>query len=103
MIEDKNIENQEQELPASNEENVQEEPQNEPKEKPIQKVISNIIDFFYEEEQPKSHTEEDENGNLIETTDEPKRSINWFKVGACSTSITLMIIGAIIMLFKKYH
>lgn len=68
-----------------------------------QKAFSKFIDFFYEEEPAKKHLEEDENGNMIEVEDAPKRSINWFKVGACSTSVTLMIIGAIIMLIKKHH
>lgn len=66
-------------------------------------AISKIADFFYEEEPAKKHLEEDENGNMIEVEDEPKRSINWFKVGACSTSVTLMLIGAIIMIIKKHH
>ncbi len=66
-------------------------------------AFAKIIDFFYEEEPAKKHLEEDENGNMIEVEDAPKRSINWFKVGAYSTSVTLMIIGAIIMLIKKHH
>ena len=69
----------------------------------IKNAISRIADFFYEEEPAKKHLEEDENGNMIEIEDEPQRSINWFKVGACSTSVTLMLIGAIIMLIKKHH
>ena len=69
----------------------------------IKNAISRIADFFYEEEPAKKHLEEDENGNMIEIEDEPKRSINWFKVGACSTSVTLMLIGAIIMIIKKHH
>ena len=66
-------------------------------------ILSKIADFFYEEEPAKKHLEEDENGNMIEVEDAPKRSINWFKVGACTTSVTLMTIGAIIMLIKKHH
>ena len=69
----------------------------------IKNAISRIADFFYEEEPAKKHLEEDENGNMVEIEDEPKKSINWFKVGACSTSITLMLIGAIIMIIKKHH
>lgn len=69
----------------------------------IKNAISKIADFFYEEEPVKKHLEEDKNGNMIEVEDEPKRSINWFKVGACSTSVTLMLIGAIIMIIKKHH
>ena len=69
----------------------------------IKNAFSKITDFFYEEEPAKKHLEEDEKGNMIEVEDEPKRSINWFKVGACSTSVTLMLIGAIIMLIKKHH
>lgn len=66
-------------------------------------AISRIADFFYEEEPAKKHLEEDENGNMIEVEEEPQKSINWFKVGACSTSVTLMLIGAIIMIIKKHH
>ena len=69
----------------------------------IRNAISRIADFFYEEEPDKKHLEEDENGNMIEIEDEPQKSINWFKVGACSTSVTLMLIGAIIMIIKKHH
>lgn len=69
----------------------------------IKNALSKIADFFYEEEPAKIHLEEDENGNMIEVKEEPKRSINWFKVGACSTSVTIMLIGAIIMLIKKHH
>lgn len=69
----------------------------------IKNAISRIADFFYEEEPGKKHLEENENGNMIEIEDEPQRSINWFKVGACSTSVTLMLIGAIIMIIKKHH
>ena len=69
----------------------------------IKNAISRIADFFYEEEPAKKHLEENEYVNMIEIEDEPQRSINWFKVGACSTSITLMLIGAIIMTIKKHH
>ncbi len=65
-------------------------------------ILNKIGDFFYEEEPAKKHLEEDENGNMVEVENEPKRSINWFRVGMCSTSVTLMIIGAIIMAIKKH-
>ena len=71
--------------------------------KTAKKILGKIVDFLYEEEPAKKHLKEDENGNMIEVEGEPKRSINWFKVGACSTSVTLMLIGAIIMLIKKHH
>lgn len=72
------------------------------KENDDKQFFNKIMDFFYEEEPAKKHLEEDENGNMIEVEDAPKRSINWFKVGACSTSVTCMLIGLIIMLIKKH-
>lgn len=64
-------------------------------------TLNKIMDFFYEEITP-THEETDKEGNTVIVEDEPVRQINWFKIGACSTSITLLIIGAIIMLIRKH-
>lgn len=64
-------------------------------------TLNKIRDFFYEEV-PHSHEETDEDGNTITVEDGTIRQMNWFKVGACTTSITLMILGAIIMFIRKH-
>ena len=63
------------------------------------KTPNKFIDFFYEDVH--AYSETDEKGNYVGMRITTKKELNWFKVGACSTSIALIIIGAI-MLIKKH-
>lgn len=72
----------------------------EPLTKKKERIINKFIDFFYDD--VITQTETDEEGNYVGMRTTTKKELNWFKVGACSTSVTLMLIGAIIMLIKKH-